>query len=210
MEQGSDRRDHEARERRRRVVAAGHRGDIDDIHRARGDVDPAVRAARLGALERVGGLSVDEMAGAFSDPDPAVRRRAALLAPSVRGSGSRSRLVTLLVDRLADPDPLVAEAVAWALGERRAAGAVAALDVMARSHADPRCREGAVAALGAIGDAAGLAAVLAALGDRPPVRRRAVVALAAFGSPEVEEALVRCLEDPDWQVRQAAEILLGR
>ena len=50
-------------------------------------------------------------------------------------------------------------------------------------HADPLCREAAVAALGAIGDPAGLAAVLAALEDKPAVRRRAAVALAAFEGP---------------------------
>jgi len=65
-----------------------------------------------------------------------------------------------------------------------------------------------VAALGAIGDPAGLPAVLAALGDKPTVRRRATVALAAFEGPEAESGLRRSLADRDWQVRQVAEILL--
>ena len=54
------------------------------------------------------------------------------------------------------------------------------------SHADARCREAAVAALGAIGDPAGLPAVLAALRDTPTVRRRATVALAGFDDPRVD------------------------
>jgi HEAT repeat protein len=62
-----------------------------------------------------------------------------------------------------------------------------------------------VAALGSIGDEAGLPAIIAALGDRPAVRRRAVIALAPFEGPEVSEALHRALDDRDWQVRQAAE-----
>jgi HEAT repeat protein len=66
-----------------------------------------------------------------------------------------------------------------------------------------------VAALGSLGDPAGLAAVLAACADRPAIRRRAVVALAAFEGPEVEAALEAALADRDWQVRQAAEDLLG-
>ena len=66
-----------------------------------------------------------------------------------------------------------------------------------------------MAALGAIGDPAGLAAVLAALDDKPAIRRRAAVALAAFEGPEVEAALTRCLDDRDWQVRQVAEDLLA-
>ncbi|HLH46072.1 MAG TPA: HEAT repeat domain-containing protein, partial [Acidimicrobiales bacterium] len=70
------------------------------------------------------------------------------------------------------------------------------------------CREAAVAALGAIGERAGLPAVLAALGDRPQVRRRAVIALAPFEGAEVDAALRRALDDRDWQVRQAAEDLL--
>jgi len=71
-------------------------------------------------------------------------------------------------------------------------------------------REAAVAALGAMGDPEGLPAVLGALGDRPAVRRRAAVALAAFDDERAEAALRRCLEDRDWQVRQVAETLLDR
>jgi HEAT repeat protein len=71
------------------------------------------------------------------------------------------------------------------------------------------CRESAVAALGAIGDPTGLPAILAALDDKPAVRRRAAVALAAFTGPSVEAALRRCLDDRDWQVRQVAEDLLA-
>jgi HEAT repeat protein len=197
-------------ERRRRVVAAGHHRNLDEIEAARGDADPSVRAARLQALDRVGSLSVADLVEAFKDDDAKVRRRGAVLAPRARGLGSKSTLAALLVERLADEEPLVAEAAAWALGERRQSASVSALATMASSHGDPRCREAAIAALGAIGDQRGLPAVLAGLADRPPVRRRAVVALAGFDDPEVDAALERCLEDADWQVRQAAEILLGR
>ena len=51
--------------------------------------------------------------------------------------------------------------------------------------------------------------MLGALTDRPTVRRRATVALAGFVDPRVEPALRRAVEDRDWQVRQAAEELLG-
>jgi HEAT repeat protein len=76
---------------------------------------------------------------------------------------------------------------------------------LATAHADPLVREAAVAALGAIGDAAGLTAILAATEDKPAIRRRAVLALAPFDGPEVDRALARALEDRDWQVRQAAQ-----
>ena len=106
----------------------------------------------------------------------------------------------------------VVEAACWALGERGpAAGddAVAALARVATGHDDPLCREAAVAALGAIGDEAGLPAILAATSDRPAVRRRATLALAPFEGPEVQATLERALQDRDWQVRQAAEDLLS-
>jgi HEAT repeat protein len=101
------------------------------------------------------------------------------------------------------------EAAAWALGERgrKAADAVRALAGVATTHDDALCREAAVAALGSIGDERGLAAVLAATRDKPAVRRRAVIALAAFEGPEVDSALKKALTDRDWQVRQAAEDL---
>jgi len=76
------------------------------------------------------------------------------------------------------------------------------------THADPLAREAAVAALGALGDPAGLPAILTACADRPAVRRRAVLALSPFTGTEVDAAIERALTDKDWQVRQAAEDLL--
>jgi hypothetical protein len=55
---------------------------------------------------------------------------------------------------------------------------------------------------------AGLAAVLHACADVATVRRRAVLALAAFEGPEADAALHRLAADRDRQVRQAAEDLL--
>jgi HEAT repeat protein len=102
---------------------------------------------------------------------------------------------------------------AWALGEvaERTALPPATIDALAEratGHDDALVREAAVAALGAIGDTRGLPAILAATGDRPAVRRRAVLALAPFDGPEVTAALERALGDRDWQVRDAAELLL--
>ena len=79
----------------------------------------------------------------------------------------------------------------------------------ATTHPDPLVREAAVAALGAQGDPSTLPAVLAACADKPAIRRRAVLALAAFEGEEVESRLHAALADPDWQVRQAAEDLLA-
>jgi HEAT repeat protein len=131
-----------------------------------------------------------------------VRRRAAAEA--------RHRGEVDLLPLLDDPEPLVVEAAAWALGERATAEprTIERLSQVATTHADPLAREAAVAALGAIGDPAGLPAILQATTDKPAVRRRAVLALAPFEGEDVETALRRALEDRDWQVRQAAEDLL--
>ncbi len=64
-----------------------------------------------------------------------------------------------------------------------------ALVAVARGSDDVLLREAAVAALGSLGDPAGREAVLAATTDVATVRRRAVLALAAFDGPEVEAAL---------------------
>lgn len=166
-----------------------------------------MRAAALGALARLPDAPAGLWIAAAGDPDPSVRRRAAELAPTFTGAAGH------LVALLGDPDGSVAEAAAWALGEIGidAAGpdAVRRLADAARSHGDPLVREAAVAALGALGDPAGLDAVLAGCADKPAIRRRAVLALAAFEGAEVDAALQTALEDKDWQTRQAAEDLLG-
>jgi HEAT repeat protein len=106
---------------------------------------------------------------------------------------------------------MVAEMAAWASGERDEPepGAVAALVALATDAPEQLCREAAVAALGALGDPAGLDAILRACGDRPNVRRRAVLALAPFDGAEVRRALEHALRDRDRQVRQAAQDLLA-
>lgn len=188
--------------RRRRTVAAGHLGDEGTARAGLHDPEGSVRAAALGALERLRRLTEVELAAAAEDSDPTVRRRAAELAAAHPGVDLRSLL--------ADADPLVVEAACWASGERERTDP-AALDPLlevAVGHDDPLCREAAVAALGALGDERGLPAILAATRDRPAVRRRAVLALAPFEGDEVDQALRRALEDRDLQVRQAAEDLL--
>jgi HEAT repeat protein len=194
--------------RRRRVTVAGHRGDAVRARRSLADPDPGVQAAALGALARLGELTAADVETALASGPVVVRRRAVDVALGARGTGVRSSLPRAVVGALDDPDALVVVGAAWFLGERRWHPAVALLAATATSHADARCREAAVAALGAIGDPGGLPAVLQALGDAPTVRRRATVALAGFDDPRVAPALRGAAADRDWQVRQAAAELL--
>lgn len=187
------------------VVVAGHRGDAETARRALRSADPRLREVALGALARAGALEPGTLVDVLrEDPDAGVRRRACDLAATLRPTGP---LLGSLTGALDDADALVVEAACWALGEA-ATGPVDALVRTARSHPDARAREAAVAAIGSVGDPRGLQAVLDALGDRPTVRRRAVVALAAFDGEEVEAALRASAGDRDWQVREVAEILL--
>lgn len=188
---------------------AGHKGDVAAARGLLDDPDPGVRATALGALHRAGGLAAGDVSSAAADVDPGVRRRAVeVIAALGTDPGHRATAVSLrpLLD---DPDPTVTEAAAWACGERLPPepGTVERLADLAEGHDDGLVREAAVAALGAIGDPAGLAAVLVACDDRATVRRRAVIALAAFEGPDVDAALARARTDRDWQVRQAAEDL---
>jgi HEAT repeat protein len=229
---------------RRRAIVEGRTGDRAVATELLDHAEPAVRQAALGAL-----FAADLVAGhpdhrlvldALGDESWTVRRRACELAgrlaisngcddPSDDGGADNgidpvmnpvmNTVVNRLVDTLSDPEALVAEAAAWALGELApmtpdlsvACGrCVPVLAEMTTSHRDPLCREAAVAALGAIGAPSSLESVLSALGDKPPIRRRATIALAAFADSRADEALKSCLEDRDWQVRQAAEDILGR
>jgi HEAT repeat protein len=185
----------------RQLAEAGHTGDIESAREALTDDDSTARELALGALERAGYLSDDELRAALNDPAAGVRRRAVELA-------ARRPHIDLL-HCLADPDPTVVELAAWACGEHEVVTDVVLtrlIDVATTADV-ALVRESCIAALGAIGDVRGLPAILAGCGDQPAVRRRAVLALAPFDGAEVDAAMERALTDRDWQVRQAAEDL---
>lgn len=189
--------------RHRQAVIAGHQGDYQRVDELLDDPAPHVRQAALSALHRQNRCTPDRLRQSFRDPDPLVRSRAAELAAHVDGVTPAA-----LLDDAVDS---VVEIAAFACGEMTWAHGTAPIDALsqiATGHNDALCRESAAAALGAIGDPAGLDAVLVACGDRVTVRRRATLALAAFDDPRADQALQQALQDKDWQVRQAAEDLL--
>ncbi len=163
------------------------------------------RVLALRAAARRHRLDASAWLRALRDGSPEVRREAlTLLAHDELG---HEEVIGAVTSALGDPDDLVVDAAAFAIGEHHLLGALDALVDVAGGHRDARCREAAVAALGALGDDRGRGAILAALDDKAPVRRRAVVALANFEGPEVDAALERAREDRDWQVRAAADQL---
>lgn len=161
--------------------------------RALDDAAVMVRVRAAEVVAEMVGPPPDDEAGEVPAPAPLPQ-----IDPSV---------VDALVRQL--EHPACAEAAAFALGEVGAStpAAAGALEHQAAHHEDALCREAAVAALGTIG--VGQATVVAAMGDIATVRRRAVVALAAFDGDEVDAALRAALTDRDWQVRQVAEDLVA-
>lgn len=174
---------------RRAVALAGHTGDAAGARAGLASPDPVVRATALGALDRLGALDDAALDTGLQDPDAGVRRRAC------EAAGHRPGVSLLAL--LDDPDASVVEVAAFACGEQEVVGAevVTRLSRLTAEHRDPLVREAAVAALGAIGDEAGLAAILAACRDKPSIRRRAVIALAPFEGPDVDEALALARRD---------------
>jgi HEAT repeat protein len=127
---------------------------------------------------------------------------------SVARAAAQNSSISVL-ELLNDEDSSVVEIACWAAGEQTEHNdsIIEALSAIALEHEDALCRESAVAALGALGDARGLESILKATQDIATVRRRAVIALAPFEGQAVTDALQLALSDRDWQVRQAAEDL---
>ncbi|HEY5438455.1 MAG TPA: HEAT repeat domain-containing protein [Acidimicrobiales bacterium] len=152
-------------------------------------------------------VTSDDWKRALVDDDVNVRREA--LSQVAHATVEDQSVMDAVLTCLGDADALVVDGALFALGEHLYAGAVDEMCVIATSHEDARCRESAIAALGALGDDRARPAILAALNDKPPVRRRAIVALSNFEGPDIDEALALASEDRDWQVRAAVN-QLGR
>lgn len=190
--------------RRRAIAVAGHQGDSILARAGLSDPSPSVRATAIGALVRLGQLTETDLIACLGDPSRMVQHRACEAAAGFPGNRPPS-----LMALLASDDSTLVEVAAWASGERRPPepGIVAVLSTLATEHDDALVREAAVAALGSIGDEAGLPAILTAAKDKATVRRRAIIALAPFEGAAVDEAIALARDDRDWQVRQAAEDL---
>jgi HEAT repeat protein len=193
--------------------ALARMGAIGSADLALGLVDPAPEVRRR-ACDLAGRLGETAMASALSealaDASPAVVEAAcyALAEMAARVGGGAG-------EPGQPGEPGEAGEPSKGLGQPGPGAGIEAaivdrLVAVSSGHPDALCREAAVAALGCLGSPRGLEAVLAALEDKPAIRRRAVIALAAFDDDRAEAALERAALDSDWQVRQSAEDLLGR
>ncbi len=185
------------------VIQAGFTGDAVLARAGLVHNEALIRASALRALHRMGQLTSDDLSAYISDADADVRRTVVELSAQF----SEVEIYHLVNDT----DLFVAEMTAWALGERTTITDVEIemLIQQTTEHAEPVVREACAAALGSLGDERGLQAILSACTDKPAVRRRAILALAAFEGDEVDAALTAALEDKDWQVRQNAEDLIN-
>ena len=173
------------------------------------DSDPAVR--RLAVSIAAAQPHLEDLASALpgilaGDDSPRVRAEAAEVL-GTRGTGA----LDVLLAATADPDPVVLEAIATALGEIGDPGGVPWLIQAAIDHPDRLVREATVAALGAIGDERARPVLLDLVANAPPqVRRRCVVALTVFDGEDIEAAVHAALVDRNPMVREAAEMVAGR
>jgi HEAT repeat protein len=159
------------------------------------------RVLALRGLVRQSLVSTELWQRALGDENVEIRREA--LQQLAHASLEVASVLDDVIGMLRDSDALVVEGAAFALGEHLYVGAVEELCDVAANHEDARCRESAVAALGAIGDDRARATIINALKDKPPVRRRVIVALSNFEGPDIEAALDLAGDDRDWQVRAA-------
>ncbi len=152
---------------------------------------------------------VSRLVALLNDPQPDVRRTAALSLGKIAHPESGSALIPAL----RDADPLVRRYSAWALGslgEHAAHNAGSAL-VPLLGDSSPEVAMAAAEAIGKIGASQPVVDLLTHTLRDPSVntRRAAVKSLAWLESASAYAVLVGALKDPDAQVRQGAAAALG-
>ena len=184
------------------VVVASFTGDYDAARAGFRDQNARIRAAATTSMSRLGILSQLHLNEALLDSAVEVRL-AAVNATLPLGTFELKPLLAL------ESDPLVLEAIIFAIGEKLEEDAYPDLCKIALDHADALCREAAVAAIANFQREDSLEVLTRASVDKAPIRRRVAIALAGLESARATELLKELSKDRDWQTRQIAEEILA-
>lgn len=175
----------------------GRLGDtraVDPLRVVLTDEDGFVRATAAAALDRLGWRPDDAAAGA-----------AYWVATKQWSRCVETRAIAPLIRVLDDEDQTIRDGVAGALADIGGPAVHPLVDALENPRLTLRGRSTAAGALGRIGDARAVDALLALLDDRETgVRRAAAQALGRLGDTRAVEPLVRALTDHDGEVRAAA------
>jgi HEAT repeat protein len=172
--------------------------------RSASPVDRAYAAKALGQLGAPAKSAAKEIIDLLGDPHPVVRRQAIGALQGIRPGPKVA--VPLFVKLMQDADPGVRMNVMAAVADAKGAAVPALIEALKNDAA----AYWACLILRDIGpDAApAVPALVAKLKDkRPEIRREAILALAAIGSPESAARVAPLLKDPD--SRTAATYALG-
>ena len=152
---------------------------------------------------------MSDLVALLNSPEPDTRRTAALSLGKIALPGAAAALI----QTLRDPDPLVRQYSAWALGNiGEYAPAETGMALAALLHdPSPHVADTAAEAIGRIGGSARvIKKLIEAVHDpRVTTRRAAITALRWMEASSAYAALVQTLKDPDAQVRQGAIAALG-
>jgi len=162
-------------------------------------------SSREAAIEGVASnrvsMATDELVRALHDPSPRIRRQAALALAELNDPTASSALVHQLVEH---PD-LIEEETVEAIG---VLGGAECVEPLTRLLRDPRSvvRRAAAKALGQIGDASAVYALIEAAGQQEDsvVRRASLQALRTLGAQEAEPIFREAVFDYRPSIRIAA------
>lgn len=165
------------------------------------DEDEQVRLKAVSAFRRFkSDAATAPLLQLLDDASVAIRQRA---ADALGEAGNRAALDRLISMLRTDPAVEVRMAAAKALGQLKSANALKVLEEALDDEMTVRCR--AIVALGEIGDASSLPALLAMLKDlTPEVRYHASQSLADLGHQNSRKPLEELLGDENPMVRRGA------
>jgi HEAT repeat protein len=178
---------------------------VEDLLKALGDVRPETREAAERALIGIRAPAIPHIVLALPKQSLTVQRRMARILGEIGDESAVETLTQLLRDSDAGVQARIVQALGR-IGDKRAAPAL--LELLQKDQADETVRRSAARALGEIGDATVVEALVNALND-PILRGAAVPALRDLGGHSVEPLLRFIFAASDKETRALALQVLG-